>query len=657
MATTTAAGDSQAAEDARTVGRMRDISRKLREKIRAVIPTPPEQFMTVMVPGKVLNLNEYNWMDESGKPTAVETPTDVVCREAMLVDDMPAMDTVQMGPTGKSISNSYAATLDKLVPSGTTIGVDRPANPKDVHDPQTKYDTAMKWLSSPSPLGSGEGRIERYTRYQKAYSATVEAKLVAYNEAKAKSAATFPASLAQQRTHYEDWVQEHYDLYNNKMQAKAADTHIARSPDQIQYEISRLEYQKSTWKLAQIGIEEPAAGGGGTESGGTDATPDSTDDDLDAAIKDLLKKTRAYDLKRKEVAAIRKPSQDKLKEVEAAREEKEEAAAKVAEKRKAHDQSSSSAIRNKISKQAESSFDKLKSQFAEKINQIDAQIKDLEAELEKAIEAAGVVKDTVTEALDDGGPPPKKPVVDDKTTGGVHLGDYWTTISADISSSTSESHESESSTSYSVGGGASWGLFSIGGSFSHSDATRDVSNKMAQLSTKISFDVMRVDITRPWLRAELFYDSSFETAADEKISPGPALLSMMMDPVGYGPKTTDPVSVLFREKALKDYQLFPFYNTSFLLAANIVIEFKGETSDITAHFHSEQNSASISVGYGPFSMSGSYSSSSSNQDTSCVTTSEGCRITTKSPQIIGWISQMMPALPRIKQGEPLPIQI
>ncbi|KAG8846737.1 hypothetical protein FRB91_000505 [Serendipita sp. 411] len=585
MATTTAAGDSQAAEDARTVGRMRDISRKLREKIRAVIPTPPEQFMTVMVPGKVLNLNEYNWMDESGKPTAVETPTDVVCREAMLVDDMPAMDTVQMGPTGKSISNSYAATLDKL--------------------------KSMRESRVATPDGSAEFCAVRLEPSNWAYIAL----------------------------------------------QKAADTHIARSPDQIQYEISRLEYQKSTWKLAQIGIEEPAAGGGGTESGGTDATPDSTDDDLDAAIKDLLKKTRAYDLKRKEVAAIRKPSQDKLKEVEAAREEKEEAAAKVAEKRKAHDQSSSSAIRNKISKQAESSFDKLKSQFAEKINQIDAQIKDLEAELEKAIEAAGVVKDTVTEALDDGGPPPKKPVVDDKTTGGVHLGDYWTTISADISSSTSESHESESSTSYSVGGGASWGLFSIGGSFSHSDATRDVSNKMAQLSTKISFDVMRVDITRPWLRAELFYDSSFETAADEKISPGPALLSMMMDPVGYGPKTTDPVSVLFREKALKDYQLFPFYNTSFLLAANIVIELKGETSDITAHFHSEQNSASISVGYGPFSMSGSYSSSSSNQDTSCVTTSEGCRITTKSPQIIGWISQMMPALPRIKQGEPLPIQI
>jgi len=91
--------------------------------------------------------------------------------------------------------------------------------------------------------------------------------------------------------------------------------------------------------------------------------------------------------------------------------------------------------------------------------------------------------------------------------------DYWTSISVEVSSSYSAEQTSSSTNSFSVGGGASWGLWSVGGSASHSDATADAAKQMANSSIKASFDCMRVDMTRSWLRGELFYDDDLRVAA------------------------------------------------------------------------------------------------------------------------------------------------
>jgi hypothetical protein len=50
------------------------------------------------------------------------------------------------------------------------------------------------------------------------------------------------------------------------------------------------------------------------------------------------------------------------------------------------------------------------------------------------------------------------------------------------------------------------------------------------------------------------------------------------------------------------WSIFPTYPTAFVLAANTVIEFTGDTQRIEKHFSQHSNSGSISVGYGPFSM-------------------------------------------------------
>jgi len=94
--------------------------------------------------------------------------------------------------------------------------------------------------------------------------------------------------------------------------------------------------------------------------------------------------------------------------------------------------------------------------------------------------------------------------------------DYWTSITVEVASSYSAAQSSSSSNSYSVGGGGGWGLWSAGGSVSHSDSTADAAKQMANSSIKATFDCMRVDITRSWLRGELFYDDDLRVASGNK---------------------------------------------------------------------------------------------------------------------------------------------
>ena len=90
--------------------------------------------------------------------------------------------------------------------------------------------------------------------------------------------------------------------------------------------------------------------------------------------------------------------------------------------------------------------------------------------------------------------------------------DYWTSITVEVSSSYSAEQSDSSTNSFSVGGGESWGLWSVGGSASHSNATANAAKQMANSSIKASFDCMRVDITRSWLRGELFRDDALRVA-------------------------------------------------------------------------------------------------------------------------------------------------
>lgn len=122
--------------DDKALKRTAEMSVKIREAIRAALPTPPEQFLTVMVPGKVVNFDVSNALLQKpinsnfadtclffkefviDKDPEALLSTRVELAQARLCDDMPALGAVQLGPTGRSVSRSYANAISKLVPAG-----------------------------------------------------------------------------------------------------------------------------------------------------------------------------------------------------------------------------------------------------------------------------------------------------------------------------------------------------------------------------------------------------------------------------------------------------------------------------------------------------------------------------------------------------------
>ena len=154
--------------------------------------------------------------------------------------------------------------------------------------------------------------------------------------------------------------------------------------------------------------------------------------------------------------------------------------------------------------------EQLKKQVEANAAQISAYQEQLR-KLDSTTDSAGDLQDTFAISA---GIPPAAPDVPSNTDPKIPIeADYWTSITVEVSSSYSAEQSSSSANSFSVGGGASWGLWSVGGGVSHSDATADAAKQMANSSIKASFECMRVDITRSWLRGELFYDDDLRVAA------------------------------------------------------------------------------------------------------------------------------------------------
>ena len=146
-----------------------------------------------------------------------------------------------------------------------------------------------------------------------------------------------------------------------------------------------------------------------------------------------------------------------------------------------------------------------------KITEYEVQLKRLQDGSSPGTSVAADFQDQYT---DKAGIPRDVPVPP-PATGEKNDTDYWTSISAKVTSSASHEETEVQSTSWSMGGSAGWGLWSVGASASHSESHANASKQMANSSVQISFDCMRVDISRPWLRGELFYDHDLRVAANE----------------------------------------------------------------------------------------------------------------------------------------------
>ena len=217
--------------------------------------------------------------------------------------------------------------------------------------------------------------------------------------------------------------------------------------------------------------------------------------------------------------------------------------------------------------------------------------------------------------------------------------DPWTTISFSYTAQDIKNHSTESEWGMKVGGQVGFGLWSVGGSYSHDESHKSVQKDMAACDVSISFSALVVNIRRPWLYGELFSDVDLEVANDKRLSPGPILLNKMI-----------------QEQKVEDIAMwsqFPAYPTSFIVAADTTIEFTGATKHIEDHFDTHSNSGGASVGYGPWSVSSSSHESATEQSMQVHSTATGCKITFGAPQVIAWVSQILPPLPRPANYNPL----
>ena len=171
---------------------------------------------------------------------------------------------------------------------------------------------------------------------------------------------------------------------------------------------------------------------------------------------------------------------------------------------------------------------------------------------------------------------------------------------------------SAEATSYSSGAGASWGLWSVGGSYSHSDEQSN--SHMDASDFTLTAELIQVRIMRPWYNPLLF-----------------SMKDWWVNGYDAGGLSADTV--------------MPLVPTSFVVARNVAITANFSAQD-QSHF-AESTSASTSVGWGPFSVSGSYSHSDSND--SFHSTFDGGTLRLPGLQVLAFICTALPSAPPLSK--------
>ncbi|HVU90342.1 MAG TPA: hypothetical protein VHD36_23630 [Pirellulales bacterium] len=195
----------------------------------------------------------------------------------------------------------------------------------------------------------------------------------------------------------------------------------------------------------------------------------------------------------------------------------------------------------------------------------------------------------------------------------------WASFSRTIDDSSS--HVKSRSTSWSAGGGIGFGLWSFGASAGGSTQYNHRDSDTSHID--ISFEFLRVRIQRPWFTPDVF---SYRWWTWTKTH-GPATLSD-----GGNVSASPPVRPLGQ---------MPFVPTHFILARKVKVIANFSHNDQT--FVASQCQAGASVGWGPFSISGSYSES--NSDLKVNGHWDGSSFAIDQPQIIAYTGFLLPTSP------------
>lgn len=188
-----------------------------------------------------------------------------------------------------------------------------------------------------------------------------------------------------------------------------------------------------------------------------------------------------------------------------------------------------------------------------------------------------------------------------------------------------ESHYTASQTSYGGGGSVGIGFWRAGASFQHDES--HVTSNAAMKNVKIKFKYAVVDIDRPWLDTSLLNLNNWFLVGDYKkncISKG--VMSQETPTDG-----TEPV-------------FLPSIVTSLILIKDVHISWDNWKQQWEAHAESTSASGSASYGFWCFTASANYSHAKQSRDFSCDATGE--ELVISGIQLIGYVSQILPASPQ-----------
>ncbi|KAM0417030.1 hypothetical protein ACHAPT_012996 [Fusarium lateritium] len=646
----------------------------------------------------------YN-VDENVRP-----PLAVRVAEARLVDGMIPLSKFTSGKTGKSVPRSYLSTLDLMVPveasvSGAISGDSPALVDEGLRTVRDRYDKAMDYLKSPDDTAGADGRskLATYVAKQALWSEAVQRYSFEQNE-HLKSVKPPPGATKEQvkeaRELHLQWIQEHGRDFKHAIQARYMDWVVHGYKFMIDFNfgivdissgMKRIENSKEAFRnltlIADDGVSEyssviltpshwativkdkvvnweqkhgkPSASElraeirrlnnllashktllEGVENQAFFPIIHEQRNDGDAALQTAYANVYAS-MDDKTNAKVRgtKPTPEARTKWLGQQAQPADGAPKedpfqalVAAQQKWNDDSLD---RNKAVTRSSAEAD-MKTAASWLTGKVDS----IKAEIELLMKQLGGEEGKMT----------PMPVVDEK---GVVITDEdraadpalvnrpvpkeaneWTRVSCKASRSSELKETSTFESASSVAAKVGWGLFRASGGASHTRSSAKAMSSMSNLEVEMTMDCMVVEIERPWLHAELFSDADLDSGTFN-ISPGETQLKTLyeQDRTPTGP-----------------HQQFSAYPTAMVVASDIELSFSGDTTHLESAVSASSTQVNLSVGYGPFSISGSHKQSKSNSKTKMESTATGCKISIQAPQIVGWVQTLMPQLPKPKNA-------
>lgn len=93
---------------------------------------------------------------------------------------------------------------------------------------------------------------------------------------------------------------------------------------------------------------------------------------------------------------------------------------------------------------------------------------------------------------------------------------YWTSIALEISSIYAKAESQVTNENFSRGMSDSYGWNYSNQDVSYEHQSQKAFAQLASSHINVSFDCLRVDIQRPWLRSEIFYDRDLDVAPNQR---------------------------------------------------------------------------------------------------------------------------------------------